>query len=1475
MRAIAAVVALTLTVSASAAIPTSEREALVALYQSTNGNAWTDKTNWLGAAGTECTWYGVACDGDQAHVEHLALYANNLDGPVPSDLRKLTAVKSLQLSDNNLRGSLPSQLSELSQIELIFFHRNQLTGTFPSSWGALKKLREIALDGNQLTGALPVQLGDMSALEKLGLTSNGFTGPIPKELGNLTNLEELQLGDNALTGSIPKELGSLRNLKILNLVVNNLTGSIPAELGNLPALVELDLRINSLTGGIPPALGKLKTLESLKLDNNPLGGPIPKELGGLEAIHFLSSANAQLSGAIPAEIWTLDTLEELQLNDNSLSGTIPADIANLRNLQVLTIHHNELSGTIQIAIANIAPLRVLELGDNAFTGTIPPDLAKLTNLAALDLSGMTLTGAIPHQFGSLTNLEVLTLFSNQLSGAIPAELGQLTKMRILLMGGNELTGTIPDALRNLTKLEQFSAGNRLTGTIPPWIGEWTMLSQLTLGTNRLRGTVPPGLATLENLGVLDIADNELSGALPDLSRMPNLTHLFLQENAFTGSIPPSYGSLSNVLYFWVHGNALTGAIPKELGGLTAALEVNLSDNNLDGSIPPELGNLPNVYSLSVCGNRLGGTIPKELGNLPSVQYLYLCFNALRGPIPKELTKLTKLADHASNFGWNALFTSDKAVKDFVNAKDGSGDFEETQTVTPTNAKVAQMTDRSATLTWTPIRFGGDEGGYQVIVRKSPGGEPVAIATTSSKNVDTITVRRLDPSTQYFFTVSTVSHPFDAQKNLIISDPTQMIAASSGQRVIAQPEVVIVEQPTGLVRIDGVEVLADRFVVANFGDIGTQLTLHKDGDFFTITPSSFSLGPGATQVVTLHSVPQAQSDEGSVNIDGPGTGDNSYVVVTLLSTARPSGTVVAEPLAATVEVAGVRGADSAGVVQFRNSGTAALTGVLLSDQPWIELPRERITIEPNSVVTIPFKILRSRRPEREGALVANLRLVYVSGGTALYGGIGTLGSTPPPGVSVSIVTVVDTTQPMVTTGSIPAPGFGELPLFISGMRSTPSVRSDLALFNGLGSGNISDLRLYFTKGVQTSIATLQPLAAAASLNLVNLIGSVYNSEGSGTLQVRTADWEGVSADAKVTAIAPEGTRVGAVPVFRGDRSIVPGESLGLAGLAAPGDVLLQETGGATAAVHVEFLDAAGGTISTRDQLLERYELVEWTDGVPNGAVAAVVTSISGSFTAYARLRDASGDTWSVVDWSRFYRYERDGAVRVPFADGRSGGGLGRRRIVRHAAASFSTALTLFNPGTEEARARIDTIETSGRTVSREVTLAPHTSQTLSNAGSSSMTETAQLVITPTRGELVVTARSRATSGGTAIPVLPATAGMRLGQTQTFTALDDAALQRTSFGFAETSGAGVTIRARIFIQGVGNSLVTTVTERDYTLAANAQLVVPELVRAFAGDARESLGDLHNLVLELEVVGGGGSVVPFVIATDEGTGDTSLRL
>ena len=72
-----------------AQIPTSERDALIALYNATNGTGWTNKTGWETATlDTECTWYGVTCSGN-GHVSELKLYHNNLAGTLPAELGDL------------------------------------------------------------------------------------------------------------------------------------------------------------------------------------------------------------------------------------------------------------------------------------------------------------------------------------------------------------------------------------------------------------------------------------------------------------------------------------------------------------------------------------------------------------------------------------------------------------------------------------------------------------------------------------------------------------------------------------------------------------------------------------------------------------------------------------------------------------------------------------------------------------------------------------------------------------------------------------------------------------------------------------------------------------------------------------------------------------------------------------------------------------------------------------------------------------------------------------------------------------------------------------------------------------------------------------------------------------------------------------------------------------------------------------------
>ena len=136
----------------------TDRAALGALYNATDGANWHDKDNWQSGAPMG-EWYGVTT-GSDGRVTHLVLSSNQLTGEIPAEL------------------------------------------------GGLTNLVGLELQGNQLTGEIPVELGGLTNLVGLELQGNQLTGEIPVELGGLTNLRLLYLQDNELTGEIPAEWGA-------------------------------------------------------------------------------------------------------------------------------------------------------------------------------------------------------------------------------------------------------------------------------------------------------------------------------------------------------------------------------------------------------------------------------------------------------------------------------------------------------------------------------------------------------------------------------------------------------------------------------------------------------------------------------------------------------------------------------------------------------------------------------------------------------------------------------------------------------------------------------------------------------------------------------------------------------------------------------------------------------------------------------------------------------------------------------------------------------------------------------------------------------------------------------------------------------------------------------------------------------------------------------------------------------------------
>ncbi len=529
--------------SAVTEIPQAECEALVALYESTDGANWTNNTDWL-ATNTPCSWFGVTCS--EGNITQLSLGSNQLNGSIPPEIGNLTLLVYVRLYYNQLSGPIPSEIGNLTALTALYLSSNQLSGAIPTEISNLTALTWLDLSSNQLNGVIPPEISYLSNLTYLHLGSNQLSGSIPPEIGNLTAIEYLYLYNNQLSGPIPQEIGQLTMLRVLNLWQNQLSGAIPSIIGNLNALRGLLLGSNQLSGSIPPGIGNLTALANLSLSSNQLSGPIPPEIGNLVALEEINLGWNQLSGAIPPEIGNLTALANLNLSSNQLGGPIPPEIGNLVALEQINLGWNQLSGTIPPEIGNLTALTNLDLGYNQLSGPIPPETGNLTALGYLSLRFNQLSGPIPPEIGNLAALWRLDLVDNQLSGAIPPEIGNLTALTILYLSENQLSGPIPPEIGNLTALWTiWLSDNQMSGSIPPEIGSLAALTELSLSDNQLNGPIPISMTTLTALNFFAFYGTYLcvpaTGAVPSwLNSIPTV----LSTGQVCGQAP---GSLSGTV----------------------------------------------------------------------------------------------------------------------------------------------------------------------------------------------------------------------------------------------------------------------------------------------------------------------------------------------------------------------------------------------------------------------------------------------------------------------------------------------------------------------------------------------------------------------------------------------------------------------------------------------------------------------------------------------------------------------------------------------------------------------------------------------------------------------------------------------------------------------------------------------------------------------------------------------------------------
>lgn len=265
----------------TAEVPQSEKDALKALYDGTNGDSWTNKTGWDFSTpvtswngSTKTGWYGV--NVANGHVATLELSNNNLNNGTNAfpNLSTLTDLISLGLSMNPLKGSM-APIGSITSLRIISLGYNNFSDTtIPESFQNLTNLDFLAIQtmGFSQTSDLVFIANKFPKLKTLNLSINNYSGPLPNELQNLTNLKSIYIEQNKISDI--SVIGNMTGLANVFLSTNKIT-SIPSNFSNLINLEQISVGDNQISGAIPSYIQNYSMLRTLWLGNNLFEGKIP------------------------------------------------------------------------------------------------------------------------------------------------------------------------------------------------------------------------------------------------------------------------------------------------------------------------------------------------------------------------------------------------------------------------------------------------------------------------------------------------------------------------------------------------------------------------------------------------------------------------------------------------------------------------------------------------------------------------------------------------------------------------------------------------------------------------------------------------------------------------------------------------------------------------------------------------------------------------------------------------------------------------------------------------------------------------------------------------------------------------------------------------------------------------------------------------------------------------------------------------
>ena len=444
------------------------------------------------------------------------------------------------------------------------------------------------------------------------------------------------------------------------------------------------------------------------------------------------------------------------------------------------------------------------------------------------------------------------------------------------------------------------------------------------------------------------------------------------------------------------------------------------------------------------------------------------------------------------------------------------------------------------------------------------------------------------------------------------------------------------------------------VVRNVGGTTGGVSFNARGGFFTVTPNSATLAPGATARLTLQ--PLSSSLQATTYLAGQldvvSAGGTDSTPVQLVVTPPPPAGV--EDLTVDTSSGRVVFDAAAGKTPAAQTITvtlsAALAGVYLAPRiapggTWLSLDPGQLTtpVPASGETTLTLSVDRSKRTAADGvAPLRTLLRLHAAGA-------------PDDLDHSAIVEVVDVDTPSVQNevatnrgvsaqsffipAVVKASGASEAFFFSDGwIRNLSAFKTNLFLWYTLdGKDGTSDPSVLLS---QTS------LEGGSMLRVSDLLGALFKASGSGTVEVRSPIAPSLTVRTTVESVTggDRTSRYGSeVPVVaRGSGAGVGDQDLLLPGIDDDGDrranLILSETSGAPVAVAASLYDGSGNPVGGLVRTIQAYSKVQVNRVVSEIAPGRTIsgasiqihpTSGTGKVVPLATVIDNRSNSFSVI------------------------------------------------------------------------------------------------------------------------------------------------------------------------------------------------------------------------------------------------------